>query len=65
MNQRRTISYILRLWTDQDDDDIEAEALIWHAQLVHPDTGERVGFASLDELLAYLQEEITQVVRHH
>ncbi|MBI5878292.1 MAG: hypothetical protein HZB53_11635 [Chloroflexi bacterium] len=43
-------SYLLRLW--------RAETLGqgWRASLEDPRTGERIGFASLEQLFAYLME---------
>lgn len=50
--QARYIAYLLRLWETSDGD-----AQIWRASLEIPATGERRGFASLEELFAYLQDE--------
>jgi hypothetical protein len=51
------VSYLLRLWRvsggAQSFDPGEA---VWRASLEHPLTGERVGFASLDDLVAYLRQ---------
>ena len=44
-------SYLLRLWRGGE----EREG--WRASLHDPHTGERVGFASLDELFEYLQKQ--------
>jgi hypothetical protein len=42
-------AYLLRLWRVDDD-----EAPVWRASLQRPGGEERHGFASLDELFAYL-----------
>lgn len=47
--KRRYISYLLRLWQ------VSTEGkLIWRASLESPKTGERVGFTTLADLLAFL-----------
>jgi hypothetical protein len=48
------VSYLLRLWRASD-----GEGPAWRASLESPHTGERRGFASLDELFDFLQQEIT------
>jgi hypothetical protein len=48
----RYFSCLLRLWQTEDNQDI-----IWRASLEFPVSGERLGFGSLAELYAYLQEE--------
>lgn len=45
------LSYLLRLWRVD-----EAQAG-WRASLHDPRTGERLGFASLDDLVVYLRQE--------
>jgi hypothetical protein len=55
--QRPYISYLLRLWQAQ-----SQEGLVWRASLEHASTGERQGFASLADLLAFL-EQATAAVR--
>ena len=53
------LSYLLRLWQESDDEAAAGrEAPVWRASLTSPTTGERVGFASLDGLVEYLQERI-------
>lgn len=44
------LSYLLRLWLAGDDDQPD-----WRLALVDPQTGEARGFASLEELTAFLQ----------
>jgi len=46
----RYLSYLLRLWQTGD-----RGKLIWRASLESPGTGERHGFASIGELLSFLQ----------
>lgn len=41
------LSFMLRMWQD-------AEGLPWHASLEHPQTGEQMLFATVDELFTYL-----------
>ena len=44
------VSYLLRLWRAERDGRI-----VWRASLQDPDTGERQGFATLADLLAFLE----------
>ena len=46
-------SYLLRLWRAR-----ERGASAWRASLQDPHTGERMGFSSLGELLAFLREQM-------
>ena len=52
--KRRYTSYLLRLWPVADKSD-----LVWRASLESSGTGERWGFASLDELFAFLRQQTT------
>ncbi len=52
IRQRRYQAYMLRLWQTA----LEGEQA-WHASLENPHTGERQGFASLDHLFAFLEEQ--------
>jgi hypothetical protein len=54
--RRRYVSYLLRLWQTQ-----REGVLVWHASLESPTTGQRLGFASLAELCAFLEQETAQV----
>jgi len=45
------LSYLLRLWR------VGTEKTTWRASLESPHTGERIGFASLGELFAFLQQQ--------
>jgi len=53
--QQRYQSYLLRLWRTQSD-----EQDIWRASLESPGTGQRHGFASLQELFRFLQTQTEQ-----
>ena len=46
-------AYLLRLWRVN-----AGESQIWRASLEDPYTGERLGFADLPELFAFLAEQI-------
>lgn len=46
------LSYLLRLWR------VRARGVtVWRASLQSPQTGERLGFATLDKLVAFLWEQ--------
>jgi hypothetical protein len=47
LNQPTYHSYLLRLWRTPQ---------AWHASLDDPHTGKRLGFASLEQMFAYLME---------
>ena len=46
------ISYLLRVWQTSD-----KERVAWRASLESPHTGERIGFADLDKLFAFLRQQ--------
>jgi hypothetical protein len=50
--ERRYISYLLRLWQTTSGDETA-----WRASLEDSETGERKGFADLDALLAFLRQQ--------
>ncbi len=52
-------SFLLRLWSSSDRGNS-----VWQASLEDPHTGERVGFASLEHLFAYLMELAEGNSRH-
>jgi len=53
-------SYLLRLWcVDQ------SKAADWRASLEIPETGERIGFASLEQLFAYLIEVLEVIYENN
>jgi hypothetical protein len=54
--QRRYISYLLRLWQAG-----SKQELVWRASLESAYTGERRGFANLTELFAFLEKEVSRV----
>jgi hypothetical protein len=45
------LSYLLRIWQEDD------ETAVWRASLQSPQSGERMGFASLERLFDFLQGE--------
>jgi hypothetical protein len=55
--QRRYISYLLRLWQIRSEGE-----LVWRASLESPHTGERRGFANLD-LFTFLEKEVSHVAQ--
>jgi hypothetical protein len=52
-------SFLLRLWLANDGDSGQ-----WRASLQDPHTGMRVGFASLEQLFAHLQEHFGNSSSH-
>ena len=55
----RYFSYLLRLW-ETDDNGYR----VWRVSLEIPGTGERHGFASLADLLVYLEQEMESDTVH-
>lgn len=51
-HQRRRLAYLLRLWPVQ-----EAGQTVWRASLENPHTGEKLGFATLERLFAFLEDQ--------
>ena len=51
-SRRRYTAYLLRLWQVTN-----AEGTAWRASLESPRTHERIGFASLDDLVSFLRKE--------
>lgn len=47
--QNNTCSFVLRLWSIE-----RAGATNWRASVEIPETGKRIGFASLEQLFAFL-----------
>jgi len=47
------ISFLLRLWQTQD-----RGRIIWRASLESPGSGEKRGFANIEELIAFLRHQI-------
>ena len=53
------LSYMLRLWQESGDDPLDVDgAPVWRASLTSPTTGERLGFATLDDLVEYLSHRV-------
>ena len=50
--ERRYLAYLLRLWQEGDGDPPQ-----WRASLERPQSGDRLGFASLADLVAFLECE--------
>jgi hypothetical protein len=46
-------SYLLRLWRVK-----EGDRDVWRASLQDPQSGERISFATVEALFAYLQEQL-------
>ena len=51
-HQRRHLSYLLRLWPVHQQDQTA-----WRASLENPHTGELLGFATLERLFAFLEDQ--------
>ncbi|MDX9954053.1 MAG: hypothetical protein RBT75_08155 [Anaerolineae bacterium] len=54
-NSLKYQSYLLRIWTVHSDD--EEEGIVWRGSLESSRTGTRFGFASLDELFAFIRAQ--------
>jgi hypothetical protein len=52
-------AYLLRLWRTR-----QADRSVWRASLEDPHTGERRGFASLAQLVDYLQHTLEEQPEH-
>ena len=50
--QRRYLSYLLRLWQSG-----QGKEAVWRASLESPLSGERLGFATLKDLFAFLETQ--------
>jgi hypothetical protein len=50
-------AYLLRLWRESGGDLPRDESTRWRASLQDPHSGERVGFANLEDLFAFLERE--------
>jgi hypothetical protein len=53
--RQRYLSYLLRLWQTSD-----GKKTVWRASLQSPSSEERHGFASLEELVSFLQAQAEQ-----
>jgi hypothetical protein len=49
-------AYLLRLWRDK-------QELPWRAALENPNSGERIAFATLVELVAFIEETTGEQIR--
>jgi hypothetical protein len=57
IEKRRYLSYLLRLWQDSGGDLPGDEPAPWRASLEIPQSGDRLGFASLADLFAFLENK--------
>ena len=58
--RRSYIAYLVRLWRAEET--AEGKGIgAWRASLESPQTGERVGFGSVEELFTYLRQEMSQL----
>jgi len=55
--ERHYLSYLLRLWQVRSEGE-----LVWRASLESAHTGERQGFANLDDLFDFLQKQTATVL---
>jgi len=55
--QKRYLAYLLRLWQESAGDLPGGEAPLWRASLEKPQSDERQGFASLENLFTFLENE--------
>ncbi len=51
--QRQYLSYLLRLWQER-----VTSPAVWRASLENSQTGERLGFADIMQLFAFLEKQI-------
>jgi hypothetical protein len=51
-HQRRRLAYLVRLWPVR-----SGSQTVWRASLENPHTGEILGFASLERLFAFLEDQ--------
>jgi hypothetical protein len=56
--KRAYLAYLLRLWQARCDD-----AMVWRASLESAQTGEHRGFANLQELYAFLVDEVDEMTQ--
>ena len=56
MATREYKAYLLRLWR-------ESHEATWRALLENPNNGERAAFATLGELVAFLEDKTGEVIR--
>ena len=51
------LSYLLRLWREENHEASDTDDAIWRASLESAHTGEKMTFASLDDLFEFLQKQ--------
>jgi hypothetical protein len=56
------LSYLLRLWRVDDTDESGEEMAAWRASLQSAHSSERQTFASLDDVVGYLREQMGESV---
>jgi len=56
MAKREYMAYLLRLWRDKQDGS-------WRALLENPNNGERAGFATLAELVTFLESKTGEMIQ--
>jgi hypothetical protein len=57
IQERRYLSYLLRMWQESGGDPSSGEGLLWRASLERPQSAERQTFASLEDLFSFLEDE--------
>ena len=56
MTKREYMAYLLRLWREKSDG-------TWRALLENPHSGERAGFATLAELVTFLEDKTGETIQ--
>lgn len=56
MAKREYMAYLLRLWREKRDGS-------WRAMLENPNNGERAGFATLSELVTFLESKTGEMIQ--
>ena len=56
-NASAYIAYLIRLWSETPG--------VWRGMLEDPNSGERIYFKNLEELLAYLRDRVTEKEGNH
>jgi hypothetical protein len=57
IQERRYLSYLLRMWQESGGDPSSGDGLLWRASLERPQSAERQTFGSLADLFAFLEAE--------
>ena len=57
--RRHYLSYLLRLWRER-----ATLPAVWRASLENPQTGERLGFADIMQLFAFLEKQVADETTH-